>query len=150
MQKLSCFEVLFLAVSFSVVLYFKSNKENNMGTISISTEEFIKKVADYQTSPNQWKYLGDKPCIVDFYATWCGHCRTLLPILDQLAEEYQDKIYIYKVNVDNERPLSRAFKIKSLPTLFLCPMNGAPRIVQGALPKEQLKTLIDTMLASYN
>ena len=59
-------------------------------------------------------------------------------------------IYIYKVNVDNERPLSRAFKIKSLPTLFLCPMNGAPRIVQGALPKEQLKTLIDTMLVSYN
>ena len=117
---------------------------------SITKEDFVTKVADYATSPNQWKYLGDKPCIVDFYATWCGHCRTLMPILDQLAEEYQDKIYIYKVNVDKERPLSQAFKIKSLPTLFLCPMNGSPRIIQGALPKEQLKTLIDSLLITYD
>ena len=121
-----------------------------MGTISISKEDFIKKVADYESSPNQWKYLGDKPCVVDFYATWCGPCRTLLPILDQLADEYHDKVYIYKVNVNNERALTQAFKIKSLPTLYLCPMNGSPRIVQGALPKEQLKNLIDSLLITYD
>ena len=150
MQLLRTFGILVLASSLAIGSCFKSNKSKKMGTISISKEDFVKRVADYESSPNQWKYLGDKPCVVDFYATWCGHCRTLLPILDQLAEEYQDRIYIYKVNVDNERPLSRAFKIKSLPTLFLCPMNGSPRIVQGALPKEQLKTLIDSLLITYD
>jgi thioredoxin len=150
MQLWRTFLILVLTSSLAIGSCFKSNINNKMGTISITKEDFITKVADYATSPNQWKYLGDKPCIVDFYATWCGHCRTLMPILDQLAEEYQDKIYIYKVNVDKERPLSQAFKIKSLPTLFLCPMNGSPRIIQGALPKEQLKTLIDSLLITYD
>ena len=114
--------------------------------VSITKAEFLKKVANYEANPTEWKYLGDKPCIVDFYTTWCGPCKRLAPIMDELAKEYEGEIYIYKVDTDKERELAAVFGIRSIPTLLFCPMGENPQIAQGALPKEQLKEAIDKVL----
>lgn len=112
----------------------------------LTTENFLKKVADYKANPTTWNYLGDKPCIIDFYTTWCGPCKRLAPIMEELAQEYKGKIYIYRVDTERERELAAAFGISSIPTLLFCPMNEAPRIAQGLQPKEQLVEWINTIL----
>ena len=92
------------------------------------------------------KFLGKKPVVIDFYATWCGPCRALEPILDELAEEYKDKIDIYKVNTETEMETAAAFGVMSLPTLLFIPMSDKPSISPGAPPKEMLKDLINEKL----
>jgi thioredoxin len=124
----------------------KSNKENKMGTIHLTKAEFLAKVADYEKNPTEWKYLGDKPCIIDFYASWCGPCKTIAPILEDLAKEYDGQIYIYKVNTEEEQELAGAFGIRSIPTLLFCPMDGAPQMAQGAMPKDSFKQAINEVL----
>ncbi|MEG0456088.1 MAG: thioredoxin, partial [Bacteroides sp.] len=89
------------------------------------------------------KYLGDKPALIDFYASWCGPCKTLSPILEELAAEYGDKIIIYKVDTEEEQELAASFGIRSIPTLLFVPMVGEPQMSQGAMPKAQLKEAID-------
>ncbi len=124
-----------------------SNKtKTEVKTIHLTKAEFLKKVVNYETNSKEWKYLGDKPAIVDFYATWCGPCKTIAPLLEQLAEEYDGLIYIYKVDTDKEQELASAFGISSIPTLFFIPMGEAPQIAQGALPKSELKKIIDKVL----
>ena len=117
-----------------------------MKTIHLTKAEFLKKVANYETNPNEWKYLGDKPAIVDFYASWCGPCKTIAPILEELAAEYGDKIYIYKVDTEEEEELAAAFGIRSIPTLLFIPMNGKPQMAQGAMPKSAFKDAINEVL----
>lgn len=107
---------------------------------------FLKKVMDYESNSTEWKYLGDKPAIIDFYATWCGPCRQLAPVLDELAKEYASQIYIYKVDTDKEKELAAAFGIRSIPSLLFIPMKGKPQMGQGALPKSMLKEAIDSFL----
>ena len=115
-----------------------NNKETEGNTIHLTKAEFLKKVVDYESNVNEWKYLGDKPAIIDFYADWCGPCRKLSPLLEEIAAEYKNDIIIYKVNVDKEPDLATAFGIRSLPTLFFVPMQGNPSVVEGFLPKEEL------------
>ncbi len=117
-----------------------------MKTIHLTKAEFLKKVADYETNPNEWKYLGDKPAIVDFYASWCGPCKTIAPILEELAAEYGDKIYIYKIDTEEEEELAAAFGIRSIPSLLFIPMNGKPQMAQGAMPKSAFKDAINEIL----
>lgn len=114
--------------------------------IELTNAEFITKVMDYKSNPNEWNYLGDKPAIIDFYASWCGPCRNIAPILEELVKEYNGEIVVYKINVDNEKELSAAFGIQSLPTLLFVPLNDTPQISVGALSKEQFKQAIDTIL----
>lgn len=123
-----------------------SKEEKKMGPIHLTKAEFISKVANYEANPSEWKYLGDKPCIIDFYASWCGPCKTIAPILEDLAKEYDGKIYIYKVNTEEEQELAGAFGIRSIPTLLFCPMVGAPQMAQGAMPKESFKQAITEVL----
>ena len=123
-----------------------NNKEKKMQTIHLTKSEFLAKVADYETSPNEWKYLGDRPAIIDFYASWCGPCKMIAPILEELAAEYGDSIYIYKIDTEKEQELSAAFGIRSIPTLLFVPMEGAPQMAQGAMPKNALKEAIDKVL----
>jgi thioredoxin len=142
--------ILLCSISVSAQNNNTSNNQTieikKMGTIHITKEEFLAKVANYEKNPTEWKYLGDKPCIVDFYASWCGPCKMIAPILEDLAKEYEGQIYIYKVNTEEEQELAGAFGIRSIPSLLFCPMNGAPQMAQGALPKETFKQVIKEVL----
>ena len=117
-----------------------------MKTINLTKDEFVEKITDIENNPREWKYLGDKPTIIDFYADWCNPCKAIAPILEELADEYKDDIYIYKVNTSSETELSEAFNIRSIPSLIFAPIDAQPQMVQGALPKSELKKLIDKIL----
>ena len=114
--------------------------------VHITKADFLKKVYDFEKNPDEWKYLGSQPAIVDFYADWCGPCRQLSPVLDELAKEYSGKLTIYKVNVDNERGLATFFGIRSIPTLLFIPMKGKPQRSLGTLSKTELKGIIKDVL----
>lgn len=126
----------------------KTNTQNTkeMNTIALTKADFLKKVVDYEKNPTEWKYLGDKPALVDFYASWCGPCKALAPVLEELAAEYKDQIYIYKIDTEAEQELAAAFGIRSIPTLLFIPMEGKPQMAQGALPKATLKKAIDEIM----
>ena len=117
-----------------------------VNTIHLTKAEFLTKVVNYETNQDKWVYLGDKPCLIDFYATWCGPCKVIAPILEELAAEYAEEIYIYKIDTEKEPELAAAFGIRSIPTLLFCPMGEEPQMARGALPKETLKEAIETVL----
>lgn len=121
-------------------------KESTSMPINLTKELFKKKVMDYENNNNEWKYLGDKPAIIDFYATWCGPCKAVAPVLEELAKEYEGKIYIYKVDVDQEQELAGIFGISSVPTLLFIPMNENPQMSTGAMPKEGFIQAINDLL----
>lgn len=120
--------------------------ETVMKPIELTKSEFLTKVANYETTPNEWKYLGDKPALIDFYATWCGPCKMVAPILEELAAEYGDSIVIYKIDTEKEPELAAAFGIRSIPSLLFVPMNGTPQMAQGAMSKADFKRAIDQVL----
>jgi thioredoxin 1 len=97
----------------------------------ISKDDFLRLIMNYQKNPDTWKYEGEVPCIVDFYADWCGPCKITSPILEEMSREYAGKIKIYEVNVDQERELASLFKVESIPTFLYCPMEGNPTISSG-------------------
>ena len=115
-------------------------------TINLTRADFLKKVANFEESPDKWVYLGDKPAIIDFYADWCGPCKTIAPILEELAEEYDGQIYIYKVDTEAEQQLAGEFGIRSIPSLLFVPMGEDPQMAQGALPKDAFKQAIEEVL----
>ncbi len=117
-----------------------------MKPIHLTKAEFLKKVVDYEGNPTEWKYLGEKPAIIDFYASWCGPCKRVAPILDELAAEYGDKIDIYKIDTEQEQELAAAFGIRSIPTLLFVPMEGKPQMVQGAIGKADFEKIIQEVL----
>lgn len=119
-------------------------QESNV--IHITKAEFIKKVYDYTISDKVLHYKGDKPAIIDFYADWCGPCRKLSPILEEVATEFKKDIYIYKVNTDKEPEIAKAFGIRALPTLLFIPLEGEPEGNEGFLTKEQLYEAIYKVL----
>ena len=106
---------------------------------------FLKEVYDYENEP-QWKYKGDRPAIIDLYADWCGPCRSIAPIMAELAKEYAGQIVVYKVNVDKERELATFFGASSIPLLVFVPQNAEPRLFRGAADKETYKTIVDDFL----
>lgn len=124
----------------------KTNQNSDKACIELTKSEFLKKVVDYESNPKEWKYLGDKPAIVDFYASWCGPCKMVAPILEELAKEYKDDIVVYKVNTENEQELAGAFGIRSIPTILFIPMKGDPQVIMGAQPKPELKNIIENFL----
>ncbi len=124
----------------------QTNQVKKMGTIHLTKAEFIAKVANYEANPTEWKYLGDKPCIIDFYASWCGPCKVVAPILEELAKEYDGQIYIYKVDTEAEQELAGAFGIRSIPTILFCPVGENPQMAQGAMPKDAFKQAIEEVL----
>ena len=117
-----------------------------MATINLTREGFERRISSIETLKSKWEYLGDKPAVIDFYAPWCGPCKMLSPILEDLSEEYAGKIDIYKVNVDSEEELSALFGIRSVPTLLFIPLHDAPQKASGAPTKQQLRTVIEDFL----
>lgn len=155
MKKIGIFFLL-TAFAFSGCNAKGTDKENvtnqttkittKMGAIHLTKEDFLKKVANYETNPQEWKYLGDKPCLIDFYADWCGPCKAVAPILEELSKEYDGQIYIYKIDTDAEQELAAAFGIRSIPSLLFVPMEGKPQMSMGAMPKNQLVEAINSIL----
>ncbi len=133
----------------------KSNKSNiaevtasESGTevIMLTYDSFKKLVFDYEKN-KEWKYEGDKPAIIDFYADWCAPCRQLSPVVEQVAKEYAGKIVVYKVDTQKEQKLAGSLGIQSLPTLLFIPVEGKPQISLGAIPKETLVQAINDILS---
>ena len=104
------------------------------------------KVFNYEQNKSNFVYEGTKPCIVDFYADWCGPCRMVAPILKDLAGVYKDQIVVYKVNIDENKDLAEAFGIQSIPTYLFVPMKGKPQMAVGALPREEFVGVIENIL----
>ena len=111
----------------------------------LTKETFREKVFDYENNKD-WKYAGNLPCIIDFYADWCGPCKVVAPVLEELAEEYKGKIDIYKVDTEKEQELAAMFGIRSIPSLLFCPADGKPQMAMGALPKEAFVDAINSVL----
>ena len=114
-------------------------------TEKMTKETFLEKVFNFEKN-TAWKYEGDVPCFIDFYADWCGPCKAIAPVLEILSDEYEGKIKIYKVDTEVEQELSAAFAIRSIPSMLFCPMDGEPQMAQGALPKQELERIIKDVL----
>ena len=115
----------------------------------LTKETFLKDIFDYEKN-SDWKYEGDVPAVIDFYADWCGPCKMVAPIIEELSEEYGGKVNFYKVDTDAEQELAGAFGIQSIPSLLFIPVDGQPRMAAGALPKSAFKDVIDKELLSLN
>ena len=150
LKDLFLISVVLLLVSCSMSA--KSDKNETGGVaaqgevVVLNKADFLTKVYNYEKNQSEWVYEGTKPCIVDFYADWCGPCKKVSPILKELAGEYKNDIVIYKINVDNEKELAAAFGIQSIPTLLFIPAKGKPQLAQGALSKEQFVEQINGFL----
>ncbi len=121
------------------------------GPIKLSKSDFLVKVFNYEKNPDKWVYEGDKPCLIDFYADWCGPCRITSPILEELAKEYRGKINIYKIDTDREQELAMVFGIQGLPSFLFCPMEGRPTMSSGIMrtpeeTKQMFRQQIDQIL----
>jgi len=111
----------------------------------LTTAAFKEKVFDYEAG-KEWKYRGEIPCIVDFYADWCGPCRMVAPVLEQISKDYEGKLHVYKVNTDEEQELAGAFGIQSIPSILFVPKEGQPQMAAGALPRQSLEKAIKDVL----
>lgn len=114
-------------------------------TETLNKAAFLEKVFNYEEN-KEWKFEGDLPCIIDFYADWCGPCKMIAPILEELGEEYKGKVNIYKIDTEKEQELAAAFGIRSIPSLLFCPTDEQPQMANGALPKDQLEQIIADVL----
>lgn len=114
-------------------------------TEHLTKETFKEKVFDYEKN-TEWKYQGDEPCVIDFWAPWCGPCRMVGPIIDELSTEYKGKVKFYKINTDEEQELGSIFGIRSIPSLLFVPKEGQPKMAVGALPKDSLKQAVEQEL----
>jgi len=128
-----------------------SAQENTEQAVQYLTKaDFLEKVVNYEKNPKQWIYLGDKPCIIDFYADWCRPCRIASPILEDLAKEYKGRIYVYKINTDKESELSAAFGIRSIPAFLFCPKSGIPQMSAGiAQTPEETRSLFKKIIDEF-
>jgi thioredoxin 1 len=111
----------------------------------LTAETFKKKVFNWELN-KEWKYEGSVPCLIDFYADWCGPCRMVAPVLEELQKEYGDKLVIYKINTEDQRELAGMFGVQSIPSLLFVPLEGQPQMAMGALPKSTFEQAISDVL----
>ncbi|MDP4290928.1 MAG: thioredoxin [Bacteroidota bacterium] len=153
--------IINLTLLFSVVLMFacgsttgkqsSATSEPKPGTangkpIQLDKQTFLTRVYNYEKFPDKWVYAGDKPCVIDFYADWCGPCKMIAPYLEEIAGKYSGKVYVYKVNVDAQQELAQYFGIQSIPAVLICPLQGKPTMMTGANPKEEYYKAVETIM----
>lgn len=112
----------------------------------LTLETFKEKIWDFEANPDEWLYKGSEPCIIDFYADWCGPCKLIAPIMEELAADYEGRIKIYKIDTDDERELASAFGIRSIPSVLFSPVKGKPMMKSGALSKKAYIKIIEEQL----
>jgi thioredoxin 1 len=123
----------------------ETEKRQPMKAIELTTAEFREQIYDY-TKNSEWKYEGELPAVIDFYATWCGPCKTMAPIMEEIAGAYAGRLRVYKVDVDKERRLAALFNVRSIPTFLFIPTQGEPRHANGAMDIAQMREIIDATL----
>lgn len=104
-------------------------------TEHLTKETFLTKVFDFEKN-KEWKFEGARPCVIDFYADWCGPCKMVAPVLEELSKDYDGKMDVYKVNTEEEQELASVFGIRSIPSFLFVPLEGQPQMAMGALPKD--------------
>lgn len=124
----------------------EEGNEQSMSVKEMNAEMFKHNIMDYKKNPNKWQFKGDKPAIIDFYATWCGPCKATAPILEEIAGDYAGQIDVYKVDVDKQRELASLFGIRSIPSILFIPKTGEPSMQTGAMNKAQFEEVIKSVL----
>lgn len=117
---------------------------------SLTASDFRSLVMDYESHPQEWVYEGKRPAVIDFYATWCGPCKTMSPVVEAMASAYAGKIDFYKVDIDKEQQLAATFGIQSIPTFLFVPVNGKPTLLTGAMPKEEFEKAVCEKLLNHD
>ena len=115
------------------------------GVEYMTTAQFKQNIFDY-TKEKDWKYKGNTPCVIDFYTTWCGPCKRLAPIMEELSEKYKGKVKFYKADTEKEQELAYVFQISSIPQVLYIPKSGKPTLLKGLYPKENIEMIIDELL----
>ncbi|MBW6534558.1 MAG: thiol reductase thioredoxin [Mariniphaga sp.] len=120
------------------------------GSILLTKNVFLQKVWDYENSPQEWTYKGDKPALIDFYADWCGPCKIASPILEEISHEYAGDIYVYKIDTEKEKELAAVFGIRGIPAFLYIPVGGQPVMMSGiARTKEDTKKMFKDNIDKY-
>ena len=132
--------VLFALIMISFALPARAED-----VVYLTTSQFRERIFDYKAD-KEWTYKGDKPCIIDFYTTWCGPCKRLAPIMEELSQTYCDKVVFYKADTERERELAYVFGINSIPQVLYIPVEGKPMLLKGLYPKEEIVRIIDEFL----
>ena len=138
------FILTLFCIAFSANIFAQGKEETKV--INLTYNEFIKKVWNFEKSPETFQYEGKLPCVVDFYATWCGPCRKVSPIMERIAKEYEGMLIVYKIDVDKEPKLASTFSVRSIPTVLFIPKEGQPMKQVGALSEQQYKQIIENNL----
>ncbi|MDR2234389.1 MAG: thioredoxin [Tannerella sp.] len=133
--------ILFIALNINYI-----HAQSSGEIVVLNKADFLEKVFNYEKQSDEWIYEGNKPCIIDFYADWCGPCKIVAPIMKELATEFKDNIIFYKIDVDVEKELAAVFGISSIPTILFIPVEGQPQAAVGALPKEAMIRQIKSIL----
>ena len=143
MKKALLIALVILATSLATNA--QSNKPESK-TKHLTYNEFLHKVWNFENNPTTFIYKGKVPAVIDFYADWCGPCRRVAPIMEKLAEEYEGRLVVYKINVDQEKELATAFQAKSIPMVLFIPLEGQPMKQVGAMPEESYRKIVEEHL----
>ena len=129
---------VFLSVLFALPIMAED-------VVYLTTEQFRERIFDYKAD-KEWNYRGNKPCVIDFYTTWCGPCKRLAPIMEEMSQKYCDQVVFYKADTERERELAYVFGINSIPQVLYIPTEGKPMLLKGLYPKEEIVKIIDEFL----
>ena len=143
MKKSILIAIAILAIGFTANA---QDKKEEPKVKQLTYKEFLKQVWDFEKDPNTFNYKGELPSVIDFYADWCGPCRRVAPIMEKLAQEYDGRLLVYKVNTDQERGLASTFQVKSIPMVLFIPMEGQPMMQVGAMYEADYKRIIEEKL----
>ena len=143
MKKTILLAMVILATTFTACA---QDKKDESKVTQLTYKEFLKKVWNFENNPNTFVYKGKLPAVIDFYADWCGPCRRVAPVMENLAEEYDGQLLVYKINVDQEKELANAFQVKSIPMVLFIPLEGQPMMQVGAMQEAEYKKVVEEHL----